>query len=100
MRRSDQRLFGQGARLKTRQELDAPDAPAPVDDALDMLQAFSAENHNGDFDYDESYGAGFDALNMSILTDSEQREREQAAQELVASGELLRSSTDHSDDDK
>ena len=48
-----------------------------------MLQAFSAENRQDDFDWDQHYAAGFDALNMKLLTESETQEREADAIEVL-----------------
>ena len=83
-RRLDNRIFGQGARLKTLAELNAPDAPAPQDDAHEMVNAFSAENHNDDFDYATHYGTGFDALNLKILNTAEQDEAEADAAKIAS----------------
>jgi len=38
------------------------------DDELDMLKAFSKENHDPDFDWNINYGNGFNAINFKILS--------------------------------
>ena len=38
------------------------------DDELDMLKAFSKENHDPDFDWEKYYGNGFNAINFKILS--------------------------------
>lgn len=38
------------------------------DDELNMLKAFSRENHESDFNWDENYGNGFNAINFKILS--------------------------------
>jgi hypothetical protein len=38
------------------------------DDELDMLKAFSKENHELDFDWQKYYGNGFNAINFKLLT--------------------------------
>ena len=55
-------LSGQGARKKEEKVL-------PKDDALNMLKAFSQENRDPNFDWDEYYGNSFDAINFDILDD-------------------------------
>jgi hypothetical protein len=37
-------------------------------DELDMLKAFSKENHELDFDWEKIYGNGFNAINFKLLT--------------------------------
>lgn len=75
-RAADGRLFGGGARHKT---LDAVGDDVPIDDAQDMLRAFSAENRLTDFDWDAHYGGGFDSLNFSVFNAEQQRLREAEA---------------------
>ncbi|MCB9751487.1 MAG: isochorismatase family protein [Myxococcales bacterium] len=67
--RRDGRLFGQGARCKTRAALDdAPPRATPErEEALAMLEAFGRENRSPDFDWDAHYGRGFDVLNFRVL---------------------------------
>jgi alkylated DNA repair dioxygenase AlkB len=80
----DGRLFGGGARFKTLAALDAANSPV-VDDAQDMLNAFSAENRQSEFDWAAAYGAGFDALNFRVLNAEQQRLRFQEAQASIQS---------------
>jgi alkylated DNA repair dioxygenase AlkB len=75
----DGRLFGGGARFKTLAALDAANSPV-VDDAQEMLHAFSAENRQSEFDWAAAYGGGFDALNFRVLNAEQQRLRCQEAQ--------------------
>jgi hypothetical protein len=56
-----------------------------VDDAQDMLNAFSAENRQSEFDWAAAYGAGFDALNFRVLNAEQQRLRFQEAQASIQS---------------
>jgi len=98
-RQRDGQVYGQGARTKRapavsgEQEVDeenhgvSPAAPGSAangatgdedavqlndqeTEALDMLQAFSAENRRGDFDWDKYYGRGFDVVNFRILNEA------------------------------
>ena len=59
-RRSDGRLFGQGARYDSEEALNAAveNGVECVDDAEAMLKAFSAENREEDFDWEKHYGQG------------------------------------------
>jgi nicotinamidase-related amidase len=76
-RLSDGRLFGQGARVKREEALaDAPPPGDPLGEATAMLEGFGRENRDPDFDWEASYGAGFDALNFQILRDSDDAESE------------------------
>ena len=67
-RRTDQ-MFGQGARCKTLDDLSS--IKEQIDTQQDeqmMLNAFSAENkQSSEFDWDQNYGRGFDALNFKVL---------------------------------
>lgn len=59
------RLFGQGAKCKS---LDDP-MMSPLDENIEglmMLKAFSAENKDPNFDWDQFYGPGFDMVNFHI----------------------------------
>lgn len=56
-------IYGQGAVSKSK------DDPRPVingnhPDTEKLIQAFGSENHQSDFDWDASYGAGFDVLHF------------------------------------
>lgn len=65
----DGKLYGQGARCKTRAALNQHTTPSTsnADDEAAMLAAFAAENKDADFDWDKHYGQGFDAINFKIL---------------------------------
>ncbi len=55
-------LFGQGARNKTIEQI------SNESDEQEVLMAFSAENKSsGDFDWNQHYGRGFNALNFKFL---------------------------------
>ena len=62
---SDGILFGQGAMCKKLENFDSK--REKINDSLDMLKAFSIENHDGDFDWDLHYGKGFDSINFKTL---------------------------------
>jgi len=74
MREADGRLYGQGAVCKTPAELEASAESAgwraelKEDDPemLAMLQAFSKENHEADFDWETWYGRGFNLVNFHV----------------------------------
>ena len=57
----DYRLFGQGAIYKTRHE--AQPAKDIQEDVVRMLHAFSKENHDPNFNWEETYGGGFNVIN-------------------------------------
>ncbi|KAK5990965.1 DNA oxidative demethylase ALKBH2 [Cladobotryum mycophilum] len=64
LNRDETIIWGQGATGKTR------DAARPIingqsSEAVKMLQAFGAENHSSNFDWDAQYGNGFDVLHIS-----------------------------------
>ena len=40
-------------------------------DELEMLSAFSKENHEYNFDWDKYYSTGFNSINFKILSESE-----------------------------
>ena len=56
-------IYGQGARGKKKEDM------RPVvngtQEAADLLEAFGKENSQSDFDWDGTYGAGFDVLHFS-----------------------------------
>lgn len=60
----DNKLYGKGAKVKTKEELNKTDNTS--DDSLDMLKAFSKENHESNFDYN-LYKNGFDSLNLKTI---------------------------------
>jgi hypothetical protein len=92
-RRSDSRLFGLGARHKSEEALLASN-DEPIDDAEEMLKAFSAENRQEEFDWDAHYGRGFDALNFKIFNSDEQRAARAEARQTIVS-----ENNDNDDDD-
>lgn len=51
------KLYGQGARKDG----------GCTNDSLDLVQAFSKENHESDFDWDANYAKGFSSVNFNIL---------------------------------
>ena len=60
-------LHGQGARCKSVDQLGEESTAISVDEES-MLKAFSAENKQSlEFDWNEQYGRGFDALNFKVL---------------------------------
>ena len=50
------KITGQGAPIENKN----------IDDSFEMLKAFSKENHESDFNWDEYYGKGFNALNFKF----------------------------------
>ncbi|KAK3317007.1 hypothetical protein B0H66DRAFT_479690 [Apodospora peruviana] len=57
------RIWGQGATSKS--EADAkPVVNGQTPEAVKLLQAFGAENHSSDFDWDAKYGEGSDVLHL------------------------------------
>jgi alkylated DNA repair dioxygenase AlkB len=61
-------LFGQGARCKTIEQISEEQQLSNESDEQDMLMAFSAENKLSlDFDWNQYYGHGFNALNFKVL---------------------------------
>jgi alkylated DNA repair dioxygenase AlkB len=64
----DGKLFGQGAKCKNLEDIIKSDIAEKTDDSLDMLKAFSIENHDPDFDWDLYYGKGFDSINFKTLS--------------------------------
>ena len=57
------RIFGQGARGKTKAE--ARPVVVGTGEAEELLAAFGRENHESAFDWEEVYGEGFDVLHFS-----------------------------------
>lgn len=60
------KLWGQGAKHRTNYD----NQETPEEEELRMLKAFSAENRELDFDWDEYYGSGFDCINFKTLNQS------------------------------
>ncbi|VAW68137.1 hypothetical protein MNBD_GAMMA10-2855 [hydrothermal vent metagenome] len=67
--RADRRIFGQGAICKNSAELNnqKPHSPPSLDEEVAMLNAFSEENKDPQFDWDTHYKQGFDAINFKII---------------------------------
>lgn len=64
---ADGKVFGQGARNKRRADAAAVVCDDPAEEEA-LLRAFSAENKNADFEWEESlYGRGCDAVNFLAL---------------------------------
>ncbi|KAL1725392.1 hypothetical protein EV714DRAFT_287929 [Schizophyllum commune] len=57
------RIFGQGATGKTRER--ARPVIFAGEEAEELLAAFGKENHESDFDWEASYGKGFDVLHFA-----------------------------------
>lgn len=58
---SDGKISGQGARKDLTSEIDE------ATEALNMLKAFSKENCEHNFDWDENYGCGFNSIGFSVI---------------------------------
>jgi nicotinamidase-related amidase/glutathione S-transferase/alkylated DNA repair dioxygenase AlkB len=56
-------IWGQGARSKSK-ETAGKVINGDTEEAEGMIRMFGRENHESEFDWDKSYGAGFDALNI------------------------------------
>ncbi|KUI72685.1 hypothetical protein VM1G_08224 [Cytospora mali] len=56
-------IWGQGAVSKTREDAQ-PVVNGQTEQAIAMLKAFGWENNSSEFDWEESYGRGFDVLHM------------------------------------
>ncbi len=56
------KLHGQGAAKAPRQD-------SAAQEALRMLEAFGRENKEHDFDWEQNYGGGFDALNFQLISE-------------------------------
>ncbi|CAF3650801.1 unnamed protein product [Rotaria socialis] len=65
------KLYGQGARCKTKHQLEEEEEEEELEfdhDEENMLHAFSAENkQSSDFDWNHYYGNGFNAINFKVL---------------------------------
>ncbi|KAK3347190.1 hypothetical protein B0T25DRAFT_521440 [Lasiosphaeria hispida] len=61
---SQTHIWGQGATVKTLPERPKEVSNGQTPEAVRMLQAFGAENHSSEFDWDLHYGTGFDVLHM------------------------------------
>lgn len=62
--KSQQNIWGQGATAKRKEDAKSVingDTPQ----SEEMLQAFGIENHDGNFDWQDIYGKGFDVLHIS-----------------------------------
>ena len=59
-------IYGQGAKGKTREEARLVVRGGP--EAATLIERFGVENHQSDFDWDASYGEGFDVLHFSTRT--------------------------------
>jgi hypothetical protein len=74
-RRTNQ-IYGQGARFKTISEQQENSLDAYENDELDMVRAFSTENHqSSEFDWHFHYGRGFNALNFKVLNSYHQQKK-------------------------
>lgn len=60
---SEPLIWGQGAVSKTREHA-RPVVNGQTHEAIAMLRAFGRENNSPDFDWEASYGGGFDVLHM------------------------------------
>ena len=56
-------IYGQGAKGKKKEDMRA--VVNGTQEAADLLEAFGKENSQSDFDWDGTYGAGFDVLHFS-----------------------------------
>jgi hypothetical protein len=65
----DRRIYGQGAVCKNRSELESKPESNQVkcDDEDVMLKAFGTENKDSNFDWDQHYQQGFDAINFKMI---------------------------------
>ncbi|KAH9883531.1 hypothetical protein F4778DRAFT_759957 [Xylariomycetidae sp. FL2044] len=62
--RDNKRIWGQGAKAKNREDAGGV-VNGQTPEAVAMLQAFGRENQSTEFDWEASYGAGFDVLHIS-----------------------------------
>ena len=73
--REDGKIFGQGGIYKSEDELkdgkEEPSQDEQYQESLRLLKAFSAENRESDFNWEEHYGKGFDILNFKVLKELE-----------------------------
>ncbi|KAI0320242.1 hypothetical protein OF83DRAFT_631299 [Amylostereum chailletii] len=60
----EERIFGQGAKGKTREE--AGRVVNGGKEASALLRAFGEENHNSEFVWEQGYGRGFDVLHFRL----------------------------------
>ncbi|KAL1671727.1 hypothetical protein EV122DRAFT_226052 [Schizophyllum commune] len=60
--RAGTHIFGQGSTRKTREQ--AQPVVFAGEEAEELLAAFGKENHESDFDWEASYGKGFDVLHF------------------------------------
>ena len=60
---SQTRIWGQGAVSKTKASAQ-PVVNGQTPEAVQLLQAFGAENNSSEFDWEAKYGAGFNVLHM------------------------------------
>lgn len=58
------RIYGQGAKGKTKEN--ARPVVNGTKEGSSLIYAFGNENHESDFDWDRSYGRGFDVLHFSL----------------------------------
>jgi hypothetical protein len=58
------RIFGQGAKAKTRE--DARGVMSGGEEAEKLIIAFGDENQQSDFDWEKGYGAGSDVLHFVV----------------------------------
>ncbi|KAI9763692.1 MAG: hypothetical protein M1840_009165 [Geoglossum simile] len=61
--RSTEHIWGQGARSKSR-ETAGKVTNDDTAEAGEMIKMFGRENHESEFDWDKSYGSGYDVLNI------------------------------------
>jgi alkylated DNA repair dioxygenase AlkB/glutathione S-transferase len=62
--KDQEKIWGQGAVAKTKEEAHTV-INGTTHEAEKMVWAFGTENHSSEFDWDATYGAGFDVLHMS-----------------------------------
>jgi nicotinamidase-related amidase/glutathione S-transferase len=62
--KNQQKIWGQGAVAKTEKEARTV-INGKTEEAERMVYAFGTENHSSEFDWDATYGEGFDVLHMS-----------------------------------
>lgn len=63
--KDQQKIWGQGAVAKTKEEARTV-VNGKTEEAERMVYAFGTENHSSEFDWEATYGEGFDVLHMSI----------------------------------
>ena len=62
----DNRIFGQGAKNKTLDNY-KENTSSELQEGTNMLKAFSKENKETKFDWQENYGEGFDIINLDVV---------------------------------